>query len=174
MILAGSFLPFLAWKIFLTWRLFPLYGLKTLVFSPGDFTLPFAGFVDLFNTIHRGDYPQTLILPGIFYPLLLTLIFIFALYFLIKKSDCLAIGLFCFSLLSLILSYKKIWCHVDNGVRTTYEVFLLLIVVFISRWDDERSGLKYLFFGMGVLILLYDSFFSLLASSFKAGFLIAP
>ncbi len=174
LILAGSFLPFLAWKLFLTWRLFPLYGLKTLFFSPGDFTLPFAGFIDLFNTIHRGAYPQALVLPGIFYPLLLTLIFIFAIYFLIRECDCLALGLFCFSLLSLILSYKKIWCHVDNGVRTTYEVFLLLIVVFISRWQDERSWLKYLFLGLGALILLYDSFFSILAPSFKAGLLISP
>jgi len=174
LILIGSFFPFLGWKIFLTWKLFPLYGWKTLVFSPGDFTLPFSGFIDLYKVILRGDYFQPGILPGFFYPLLLILIFVFAFFFLKEKCDFLTLGLFFFSLLSLILNYKKIWCHVDNGVRTTYEVFLLLIVVFISRRHDGQPRLKYLFLGLSVLILLYDLFFSLLASSFKAGFLISP
>jgi len=171
--LAGSFLPFLAWKLYLTWILFPLYGLKTLVFSPGDFTLPGAGFIDLFQVIQRGDYPRPLMLPGIFYPLALVLIFAFAVYFLVKKRDVLTLGFFSFSLLSLILNYEKIWCHVDNGVRTTYEAFLLLIVAFVSHRQRGRTWLTLLFLGLCALLLLYNSFFSLLAPSFKAGLLLS-
>jgi hypothetical protein len=170
LILLGSFFPFCAWKLFLTWKLFPVYGLKTLAYSPGDFTLPFSGFIDLFKVIHRGEYLQSIVLPAIYFPLLLVILFVFALFFLKKKCDFLTLGLFSFSLLSLILSYEKIWCHVDNGVRTTYEAFLLLIVVFISRKDEEPSWLKYAFLGLCASILLYDFFFSELAPDFRAGF----
>jgi hypothetical protein len=53
-------------------------------------------------------------------------------------------------------------------------VFLLLIVVFAARRDDERPCLTWLFLGLCALALAYNAFFSLLAPNFKAGLLISP
>jgi hypothetical protein len=173
--LAASLLPLVAWKAFLTWRLFPLYGWKTLWFSPGDFALPLSGFLDLFRAIRRGAYLEPVILPATVYPILLILVFAFAVYFLVRKPDFLSVGFFLYSLMSLLLNFEKIWCHVDNGVRTTYEAFLLLIVVFARGGRDERPpALAIAFLALCAGILFYDAYASLLAPVFRAGLLLSP
>lgn len=167
-----SFVPVLAWRCFLTMRLFPEYGWETLFYSPHDFSFPFSGFVELYKKIVGNEYIKNLIPSAAFYPIILTGIFLFSLYFLWKRRDSLGLAFFLFSLIAVLLNYEKIWVHIDNGVRGTYEAFLFLIIAFATYRGPRKPVVKYLFLGLFLLIFVYDFFLAPLHLFFREGFVI--
>ncbi len=169
-LLGASILPYLFWRIFLTLRFFPCYGWATFFSQPGDFGLPFSGFAALYKKVLAGDYFKDLALAALAYPILLVIIFLFTLYFFWKRIDSLSLGLFFFSLVSLLLNYTKIWEHVDNGVRTTSELFVFLILAFISQKERLKAVVRNLFLGFFVLVCLFNYFLLSLHEFFRAGF----
>jgi hypothetical protein len=165
-----SFIPLIFWRFYITLRLFGDYRWETLFTSTNDIRIPFSGFVKLYKEILAYEYPQDLTLAATIYPILLTCIFLFSLYFLWKRKDFLSLSLFAFSLVSILLTYEKVWIHVANGIRVTYEAVLFIIVVFISQIDLHKPSIKYLFLS---LFLLFFIFFYLLPSFypfFRKGF----
>ncbi len=169
-LLGASTLPYLFWRTFLTLRLFSCYGWATFFSQPGDFDLPFSGFAALYKKVMAGEYFKDLAPAALTYPVLLVIIFLFSLYFLWKRADALSLGLFFFSLVSLLLNYTKIWLHVDNGVRTTFEPFVFLILAFISQKDELKPAVRNLFLSFFVLVFLFNYFFLSLHEFFRAGF----
>jgi hypothetical protein len=164
-----SFIPLIFWRFFITLRLFGDYGWKTLFSSPNIFHFPFSGFVKLYKEILAHRYPEVLVLMATIYPIVLTCIFLFSLYFLWRKKDFLCLSLFAFSLISILLTYENVWIHVGNGIRLTYEAVLFLIIVFISQSESRKPIIKYLFLSLFLLIFI---FFNLLPSFypfFRAG-----
>jgi len=150
-----SFIPLIFWRFFITLRLFGEYRWKTLFSSTDDFRFPFSGFVKLGKEILAHKYPEDLILAATVYPIMLTCIFLFSLYFLWRKKDFLSLSLFAFSLISLLLRYEKVWIHVGNGIRVTYEAVLFLIIVFISQSESRKPIIKYLFLSLFLLIIIF-------------------
>jgi len=105
------------------------------------------------------QYPQDLSVAAAIYPILLTCIFLFSVYFLWRKRDFLSLSLFAFSLISTLLPYEKVWLHAGNGIRVTYEAVLFSIIGYVSQAELRKPRLKYLFLG---LFLLFFIFFYLL------------
>ena len=150
-----SFIPLIFWRFFITLRLFGDYRWKTLFSSTNDFRFPFSGFVKLGKEILAHKYPEDLILAATVYPIVLTCIFLFSLYFFGRRKDFLSLSLFAFSLVSVLLRYEKVWIHVGNGIRVTYEAVLFLIIVFISQSESRKLIIKYPFLSLFLLIFIF-------------------
>jgi len=165
-----SFIPLIFWRFFITLRLFGDYRWQTLFFSPNDFSFPFSGFVKLYKEILVGKYLKGLTPSATVYPIMLTCIFLFSLYFLWKRKDFLSLSLFAFSLVSILLNYEKIWLHIDNGIRGTYEAFLFLIIVFVSQSTSLKPVIKYLFLSLFLLFFIFNYYLSSLYPLFRKGF----
>jgi len=169
-LLGASTLPYLFWRIFQTLKLFSCYGWATLFSEPGDFALPFSGFAALYKRVIAGKYFKDLTVAALVYPVLLVIIFLFSLYFLWKRADALSLGLLFFSLISLLLNYTMIWVHIDNGVRTTSEPFVFLILAFVSQKERLKPAVRNFVLGFFALVFLFDYFFLSLHEFFRAGF----
>lgn len=150
-----SFIPLIFWRFFITLRLFGDYGWKSLFSSPDIFHFPFSGFVKLYKEILAHKYPEDLVLTATIYPIVLTCIFLFSLYFLWRNKDFLSLSLFAFSLISILLKYENVWIHVGNGIRLTYEAVLFFIIVFISQSESRKPIIKYLFLSLFLLIFIF-------------------
>ena len=173
LVLGLSFIPLIFWRFFITLRLFGDYRWQSLFFGANDFSFPFSGFVKLYKKILADKYLKGLIPSATIYPIMLTCIFLFSLYFLWKRKDFLSLSLFAFSLVSILLNYEKIWLHVDNGIRGTYEAFLFLIIVFISQRELRKPVIKYLFLSLFLLFFIFNCYLYYLSSLypfFKKGF----
>ncbi len=169
-----SFIPYIIWKIFLTYKLYEHFGLKTLFFSPGDFTLPFFGIIKMFTHLFAGDYFHELILSAFFYPVLLTIMFFVSIYFLKKQLNFLSLSFFLYSLISISLNYEKIWVNVANGERTTFESFLFFLIVMVTGMKSvsikKRRWLKILLLSFFLMVIIYNIFIYNYSIFFKTGF----
>ncbi len=154
----SSVLPYALWKAFLTARLYGLYGLETF-FHRGDvLTLPFAGFAELFRKVSAGTYQADLVPTAIFYPFLLVLAVIFAWILVVRTRNVLTLGLALYALAAVSLNYAKMWVHMDNGIRASYEVFLFLVLAFVSQEKPARPWLKFGLLGFYAAVLVFSVF----------------
>lgn len=130
-----------AWRAFITWRLFPIYGTTTFLFTPGNIGMPFRGFVDLWAVIGRGeyyvDYPP-LAVAGRLFPIVLTAALIVSLVLLWKRRDGLSAAAVGASLLAVSLDYANVLLHVGNAERVSFDVFVLLLANFATIVSDRR------------------------------------
>lgn len=150
-----------AWRVYVTWALFADWGVRGLLYQPGDLTWPGGGFVDLWRTITGGQYyvhAPELARAGIAYPLLLTGGCALACALAARRRDPIHIAAAVYGLLAISLNYEAIWIHVGNGVRGTYELFLMLIVATLA-WRScstpIRAGLAAFWIGAVVYIALF-------------------
>lgn len=164
------FFSYISWRLYLTVRLFEYAGWETLTHRPPNLTLPFSGFVELYQKILSGAYHQALSLEAAVYPILLAILFVFSVYFFGKKRGVFCLSLLMFSLVSVSLNFKQIWVHMDNGTRSTFEPFFFLVIAYVS----ERSSLKRIppwlilaFFG---LVFIFDFVLLTRRDVFRAGF----
>jgi len=167
LMMASSVVPYLGWKLFLTWRLFGEYGWETLYYSPGDFTFPFGGVFDLYVT----NWSKSSSISGLlFFPALVILNFLFSLVFLRQRRNIFSLALFGYCLLHLSLNYHKIWGHIRDLERTMSDGFLFLMLAFFALPSESKPTLRYSFLAAVVLLLAYKLFYSPIAPSFQAGF----
>jgi hypothetical protein len=144
--LAGALLPFMAWRVYLGWVLFPSFGPAAFLPIARLSTWPFAGFVQLWSAVRQGTYPAVLTTSAITFPILLTAAFVLALWIAIRKPSALSVATVFYGWLAISLDYQNVWVHVGNGMRTSYEVFVLLALASPSAVRLSR-GLR-----MGVLL----------------------
>jgi hypothetical protein len=170
LVLGCALVPLGLWRGFITARLFPVYGWKTLAFSPGDFTLPFLGIADLFKSIfgETYGYPEE-VGPVFVYSLLIIAAFAIAAVLVSRSRDVWSLGFFLFSLLSVSLNLEKIWIHPDNAARGTSELFLLLIIAVFARPPGRKPWIKIGLAGFFALVFFFDAFVSRLSSFFLDG-----
>ncbi len=142
-----SLVPAVAWRAYVGWRLAPAMGAEAFWHSTGDFGLPFAGFFELWAHVASGAYYEgnpAFVVAGIWYPLLLTGGVVLAALFVQRRADVLSLSALAYGVLSVSLTFNKIWEHVGNGQRGTYELFLLLGLSAIGQWaglsDRMRSA----------------------------------
>jgi hypothetical protein len=131
--------------------------------------MPFRGFVDLWQRIHTGVYSRApdLVLSGTFLPLLLIVALVLALYLLWTRPSVLAVAAVAYALIAVSLNYAAIWQHVGNGERGTYEVFVMLIALFVSIGGVAAQRSRWLLQGFMACALLYLWFASVDATRIR-------
>ena len=119
------------WRLYVMWALFADWGVRGLLFHPDDLGWPLAGFVELWRAIVRGQYYEgtsEMSRAGIGYPVLVIGGFVLSCVLLAIKRTPLHLAAAAYGLLAICLNFEAIWVHVGNGVRGTYELFLMLAV----------------------------------------------
>ena len=163
---AASIFPLVIWKLFLTWRLFDVYGWETLRYSPGDFTYLFGGVYD----VYFNNWDTTSRIKGlIVFPVFVVVNLLFAIVFLAKKRELFSLSLLTYSLLHLSLNYRKIWGHIRDLERTMSDGFLFLMLAFLALPSGSRPILRYSILTVFFALLIYKVYFSPLAPHFVAG-----
>ncbi|MBM3294808.1 MAG: hypothetical protein FJY82_09815 [Candidatus Aminicenantes bacterium] len=163
LILASAVLPLALWRGFVTLRLFPVYGWKTLWFGPGDITAPFVGIGRLVAEVVQGSYLYAdLAVPTLAYAFLLVLIAAAAPW-LAGRTGPWGLGLLLFSLLSLSLNLEKIWVHVDNAARGTHEAFVLVLLASAAVPAGRKAAVRIGLAAFFALVLAYDLFLARLS-----------
>jgi hypothetical protein len=178
-----SIVPLLAWRAFITWRLFPSYGWSSFYFSPGNLTTPFKGVADLWDAIGRETYFlgfPPLALAGRMFPLLLGLALIVSLVLLWRRRDGLSAAAVAASVIAVCLDFPHVWTHVGNAERVTFDVFILLLAIFATMAGDfagkaaaaaregaslappaSTRGLRVMLLGFFAATAIYTMYFSL-------------
>jgi hypothetical protein len=130
-----SVAPLVAWRAYVTWRLFPLNGWDGFFFSPGNVGVPFAGILGMWASIAKGTYypwHPPLAASGKIYPLVLVAALVVSLVLLWKRRDGLSAAAVAYSLLALSLDYQHVWLHVGSAERVSFDVFVLLLAGFAA------------------------------------------
>ena len=159
-----SVTPLLAWRIYSGVILYPDWGSRAFLFSAPSGT-PFAGIMTMWSLIAKGQYrPEfpSFAIAGITFPLLLLAALILFVAMLRKAPSVAALAGVLYTASALTLRYDMVWLHVGNAERTTYEVFLMLVVAALHirsypRW--LRRSLVVFWIAAGVYVLWggYDS-----------------
>jgi hypothetical protein len=137
-----SFVPFLAWRVYVWWVLSPDWGLQALWFDPQGFGPPFSGPVRLWTAIRNGQYYPgwaDLSRAGIWYPILLIGALAAAVVQAAKRWTALSVAAVLYGVMAISLAYPKVWSHVANAQRGTFELFLVLALVSLEARHDARS-----------------------------------
>src|SRR5579864_1588512 len=138
-----AFLPVVLWRLYMGWVLYPDWGLEGFLYNPHDLGLPFAGFLELWGRIRSGTYLHGIERAGIWYPIVLTTFWIFALVVAAVRRTPLAWATVVYGTVAISLNYEGIWVHVGNGQRGTYELFVLAdlsTVTLVGRSRAWRIG----------------------------------
>jgi len=170
-LLAGSVVPYLLWKGFLTCRLFAVNGWSTFTRGPADFAVPFTGFLDLFKKIGSGAYDRAFASPAVFYSALLIALFALAVFLFVKKRDVWSSSLLLYSLLSISLNFEMVWIGIGGAVRLTTEVFVFLIPAYVIQRDAFSRAWKYAFAAFFAALFVFDFFVMDISSYFRNAFL---
>ena len=129
--------------------------------------------MQLLQSVMSGGYIKHLIPAAIVFPVLLGSIFIIAITSLRNRTPAISTSLIAYSALALSLSFTKIWIHVGNAERQTYEVFLLATLLQIQVRPEQRLVRKGLF-AFFCLLFFFDFLVMSEDVSFRAGFWILP
>jgi len=136
-----AFLPVVLWKLFLGWVFWKSYGMTAVMPHPNDAGLPFAGVVQLWATIARGEYFDgrwELVRAGLTYPILTAGATALAVAVMIKRPSPAAAAALFYGLLTITFNYESVWLHVGNAQRLTIDLFVALALVTVQPWGGQR------------------------------------
>jgi hypothetical protein len=167
-ILSLSVLPYLLWRIHLSFFLGGDTPWQTFFFEPPNLGAPFVGLFDLGNAIWNGSYLKYIVRPAILLPLILTINFCGLIFFYPQGEKPPALAALGYTFLAFCLNYEKVWIHISNAERQTFESFLLFILFFYSIRNQTRLQ-KYIFAGIFLLWFFFDLRFMSERKTFKAG-----
>lgn len=129
------------WRLYVGWMLFSDWGAEGFLFAPHGFGPPLKGVVTLWSTIVRGQYypavPE-LSRAGIWYPFLLAAATIFAAVAAVAAPSAASIAAVCYAAIAVSLNFERVWIHVDNAQRVTFELFVMLAVVSLGVRSFRR------------------------------------
>ena len=165
----SSVLPYVGWKLFLTYRLFHLFGWSTLFYSPGVLDVPLKSIFNVFWNVQAGQYPTEERASAVFYATLLLSVFVFSLITLIRRRDLTTALCFTYSLVAVSLDYQKVWIGLANVERTTFEALLLFVPLCLKTKDRAAIFAA----ALGLLLLTYDLFYLTANDSFRAGIVLS-
>jgi hypothetical protein len=144
--LAGfTFAPLLLWRGFVGWVLSPAAGAAAFWHSTGDFGVPLGGLVELWTRIGDGQYfggMGAFATAGIWFPSLLIAGFAIAVWMTVRRPGPVAAAAALYGLMAISLTYDKIWEHIGNGQRGTFELFLMIAIVSLTETARLSRGLR--------------------------------
>lgn len=159
--LAIALLPLLAWRLYLGTVLQPAWGVDAFFFDPGIHGVPLKGLIELRHHLTSGEYAMgvgAVATAARWYAAILVSGALAAGLLAAARRDVVAVAASAYAGLALCLTYSRMWEHVGNVERGTYEVFLLIAVASLTARAPHwlRVCLAALWIGCGVY-LLYGS-----------------
>jgi hypothetical protein len=130
-----SVVVLVAWRAFITWRLFPAFGIDTFLYTPGNVVFPFKGMIDLWAVIGRGEYFMgfpALSVAGRVFPVILAMALVVSVALFVMRRDGLSGAAVVASLIAVSLDYPHVWSHVANAERVSFDAFILLLAIFAT------------------------------------------
>jgi hypothetical protein len=135
LMLAGALAPVCMWRVFVASRLSGEFGWAALFTNPGDLGVPFAGLTQLWVAGIRGTQPAPEIAGAIVFPAILTLALILAVTMWRLRVGPLETAALVYAIVAVSLNYEKIWSHLPSGERGTFELFVCLLLLLLTRRD---------------------------------------
>lgn len=138
-VLLISLVPLMLWRLYVGWTLLPDWGAQAFFLNVQNLGLPFVGIAELWSTIRQGTYfPEAPLVAraGILYPILLGFGLVIALAAAVKRPGAATLAAVLYGVIAVSFTYDSIWVHVSNAQRGTYELFIVLALVFL----DTRGG----------------------------------
>jgi hypothetical protein len=132
LVLTASLVPVCIWRLFVASRLFSDFGWAAVVTNPGDFGMPFAGLLHLWQAGAAGAHPSPEIAGALVFPVILIAAFVLAVSLLVVRRGPLEIAATFYALVAVSLNYSKIWSHLPSGERGTFELFLCLLLLLLE------------------------------------------
>jgi hypothetical protein len=130
------------WRLYVGWMLFSDWGAEAFLFHPHNVGAPFSGVATLWSTIARGQYHPAvadLSRAGIWYPILLASATIVAAVTAIAAPSAASLAAVGYAALAATLNFDRVWLHVGNAQRATFELFVMLALVSLGlRIFDQR------------------------------------
>jgi hypothetical protein len=135
LLLAGALTPVCVWRSFAASRFFGEFGWAALFTNPGDLGVPFAGLTDLWVAGVHGTQPAPEITGAVVFPVLLTLALLLAVATWRQRAGPLETSAVVYAIVAVSLNYEKIWSHLPSGERGTFELFVCLLLLLLTRRD---------------------------------------
>jgi hypothetical protein len=177
LVLSLSVIPYFFWRCYLTWKLHIPYGWEALFYSPKILAIPFTGIIRAISSDNElGPVEKKCVMIIAFF---VCTMLIFAFIEIFRRPSPFSFSLLAYSLLYISLDYEKVWSHTKSIERTTYEGFLLCVLIFLSSPSFRTEG-SLRFARIAVLsflglVMIYDLTSASIGSEFKAGiFLLRP
>jgi hypothetical protein len=162
LIMGCSLIPYVLWKGYITWQLFPVHGLSTFFFSPKIFGFPFLGIANLFV---QGRYSPSEKGLLVFAVLIVTNLF-FGIFFTVVRKNPWNLSVLVYSIMQICLTYK-VWNGMRNIERTTYEGFVLLILAVLAGSNHLSTNFRERIWLFLAAIGAYTIFLSSQASAYR-------
>jgi hypothetical protein len=157
--LLAALAPYLAWRGYVGWMLYPDWGLQAFAFNPHAYDLPVKPFVELFA--YGAPHPNPAVArASLWFAGILVGVVGSAFALARYRPSIVSVSAAVYGLMALALDRDIIWTHVANVERTTYELFLLLAIAGAMTAAPGRRGRWGIaaFCAAGVLYVMYLSF----------------
>jgi len=142
-LLVSSAVPFVLWRLYVAWVLWPDWGWQGLLYSPPVMSWPFVGVVGLWNALAHGQHhpdAPILVRGALWFSILLVSVCVAALAVARASGRVLGTALAAYALMALSFTHATVWSHVSNTQRASYEVFLLLAMASVSYHHYSRAA----------------------------------
>ncbi|HUR19239.1 MAG TPA: hypothetical protein VMZ90_00430, partial [Vicinamibacterales bacterium] len=161
-LLVCSALPFILWRLYVAWVLWPDWGWEGLIYSPHVMTWPFVGLVGLWTALAQGLHQPgapDLIRGATWFSILLAGVCAAAWPVARASGRVIGTALVGYALMALSFTHLTVWSHIANGQRASYEVFVLLAVATVSfhRYSPSVKATLATCWAGAVLYLLYGA-----------------
>jgi hypothetical protein len=170
-VLLSSLVPVCAWRLFVASRLFADFGWAALLPNPGDFGVPFAGLLRLWQAGITGTQPAPEIAGAMVFPLLLTAALILAVTLLSSRPGPIETAAVVYAGIAVSLNYGKIWSHLPSGERGTFELFLCLLILLLES-DGRARWIRRALQGFFAVLFAYTCLIAPDASTTRAALLL--
>lgn len=141
--LSVAVLPMLLWRSYVGFRLWPALGWEAFWHSTGDLGWPFVGILELWSQVWQLAYfpgQVSFSIAAFWFPALLVLALAIFSRRALRERHPLAMAGVVYSLVGLCLTYDKLWIHIGNAQRGTFEVFLTLAILSSTDAARDRTG----------------------------------
>lgn len=148
-ILFCSLISIVVWKLYLLTVLWDTHGWSSIYFNVGNVGVPYKGVIELYLAIFHGQYLRYITPAGIIFPALVSVMMIVSAKMFHETKSPLPLACVAYSLLILSCTYSKIWIHIANAERTSYELFCLFFLSVVMTERHHKVG--YLCLGIAVV-----------------------
>jgi hypothetical protein len=69
--------------------------------------------------------------------------------------DFLSVALFSYSLVYVSLNFEKVWTHMGNGIRVSFDAFLVLLLAYVSRDTPPDKAFFFILFAAAFVSTLF-------------------
>jgi len=139
-VIAAAVVPLVLWHLYLAAGLWTDWGWEALFFPGGNLSVPFVGISQLWSTVAAGTYHPSvaaLSTAAVWFPLLLVLVTGVGIGLRSRTDRHLMVPFAAYALMALSLTFPKVWGHVANVQRTSYELFVLFALLTVTLHADN-------------------------------------